>query len=270
MQTNTYTKSLIEKAGFQVFTYDNMLTPILRFDLFDRLAEPGFSPINRFIETTLDPISTSVRVAQLTFKELLSRDSIEMLVNTTILYKFDPRGCLRHIIAQFVRADNAVFEAIIQDYVGQALLQLVSRYRAAELKEAFIQNQIKQLLLRTVNADMAILGLSIPNASCVIFKAFTPHAQYLQTMLENVNLDEKMQLLSLLDEKTVQKFVQTAVFDALKNMPEGSTVFADMSGGSFFSGLAGANGLFNGRFPDKPTPQPNPPQPLRPNGRPKA
>lgn len=223
-----FINSMVAKTGWQVFTPDNHLTPIFQYKLFNRLAEPGFSPINPFVESAYPAIKTSIRVGNFLFDEALSDDSIPMEIQLTILFKFDPRGCDNKIIAQFALVGDEVFTAIIEDYARQGLMQLISRYRAEELKEARVQNEMKNALFRSVNADVAVLGLSIPVAGCITFQRLVPHARYVRTQLENANLFAKLKQLKLVDEKTVDLLVRTDALHTLEHI-EGGMFFADLA-----------------------------------------
>lgn len=240
-----FIRSMVAKTGWQIFTPDNHLTPIFRYKLYDRLAEPGYSNINRFVEAAYPPIKTSIRVAHFHFDEALSRDSIPMEIDLTVLFKFDPRGIDRKVAAQFVLVGDEVFHAIIEDYAHQGLMQLIGRYEAATLQEASIQNRLKNSLFRAVNADVAVLGLNIPALGCITFQRLLPHHRYVRTQLERANLAEKLKQLAFVDERTVDLLFKTDFLHSMEHMNEGSMVWANLDGGG--DGRPGVRP--NGRFP---------------------
>lgn len=244
-------KSLLTRTGFQQFTPDNHQTPIFRFDLFDRLVGPGFNYINPLFEKAYPPVKTSIRVADLFFEKLLSADSIPMEAQLTVLFKLDLIGCNPKIIAQFVTLPQRMLQLIIKDYTAQALMQLVGRHRADTLKNAAVQNEIKNSLFRAVNANVAPLGLSIPAAECITFRHFMPHAKYVRTMLENANIGEKLKQLNSADEKAVDFLIRTGLVDALERLPDGSMVMTQLGDGA---NVGGVMNWLNGRFSPPPTP----------------
>ena len=58
-----------ESIGLAVFTKDNHRIPVFRFGQYNRLTEPGYSPITPFIENAGTPFKTSIRVLLTDFED---------------------------------------------------------------------------------------------------------------------------------------------------------------------------------------------------------
>ncbi|MCP5097627.1 MAG: hypothetical protein GY943_18930 [Chloroflexi bacterium] len=175
---------LMKRIKLEVFTPDNHLTPILRYGMYNRLVPPGYNRINPLLEEQLPAFKTSIRVAKLKFDELLSADGIPFTIQLTVLYKFDPRKSPANVIAQFARVPARVLEDIVADYTAQGLRRLIARHMAQSVFLSSTISDVERDLCRFLNAEMRILGISLPSSGSVIIRETVPSERYKRTMLE--------------------------------------------------------------------------------------
>lgn len=248
---STYMDVLFAKTKWKIFTPDNAITPIFRHKLFNRLAEPGYSYINRITESALPAIKTSIRVGHFNFSDLLSQDNVPITAECGFLYRFDPRTCQPHAVAQFVQVGDEVFHAILEDFATEGLLHLLSYYQAKQLKEDAVLNLIKKSLRHYLNSCIRPLGLSLPFPECVIIKKLMPHERFLRTQLEVLNQVSKIESMMALEDGLFDQFTRMEILNILENMKNGSTVFTNFSEStlqpSFAAGAAQSERGANGR-----------------------
>ena len=198
--------NLLQYLGWY-FAPDNHIVPVYRYGRYHRAAGPGFFWIIPFIESTLNPVKTSIHVGNFIFSGVLSGDNIPFAFHLTILFTFKPDQAIKAAAAQLVKGGDDLFTIIMRDFVNRRLRRLVALVQAQELclapKVANIERHLAQALTREMKA-LGLAPLKIEDGGVMIKEVVAPES-FQQTMLD-VKHDEA--ILEVLRSYPVPELVQ--------------------------------------------------------------
>jgi regulator of protease activity HflC (stomatin/prohibitin superfamily) len=170
---------LLKKLGWQ-FVEPKTLLVVFRDERFNRFLEPGYhTPINKWRESyAVRPISTEPRFISIDKILVRTADSIQVKLDISILFRFDPRECpTPQTKANVVDYSYSRIEKTITNLTSNLVRSICGQYSTFSLASGsnrqLIEGKLTAHLHRKLNsfglllvgqAPISILTVSVPPA----------------------------------------------------------------------------------------------------------
>jgi regulator of protease activity HflC (stomatin/prohibitin superfamily) len=208
-------------AGYH-FTPEQHVTPVLRWEKYHRLEEPGYFRIRLTTEEVLPPVYTGVRAGRFPFNEVMSADNVPFAVQVVVRFRLDPCEAAAEAKPAIVRAPAEGILQTVADRTEQAVRRRAATFRADEINSESAATHIEQHITRYVGAELKGMGVLLAPSAAIVKELSAP-AKFQQMML---HMRQQEALFKLF-----QQYASTGLID--------QTIWAD-----FVNRMEGHNSLY--------------------------